>query len=129
MAFLRNVSRKPCDCRHRASFFWFPFPGADCLHCFDATVVELPCRQVVISCSCFLNALLTLSYLFYNLQNDDIQNQEDNILLFHFLLSSILYSTDNSLPRLHSHPADHSDKMFLLCTHFYTKCSRTYNCL
>ena len=110
-------------------FFWFPFPGTDCLHCFDATVMDLPCRQVVISCSCFLNALLTLSYLFYNLQNDDIQNQEDNILLFHSLFYSILNNKDNSLPRLHSHPADHSDKMFLLCTHFYTKCSRTYNCL
>ena len=72
-------------------FFWFPFPGTDCLHCFDATVVELPCRQVVISCSYSSNALLTASCLSHTLQSDDIPEQEDNILLFHILSYPTLY--------------------------------------
>lgn len=30
-------------------FFLTPiYTGADCLHCFDATVMDLPCRQVAI---------------------------------------------------------------------------------
>ena len=36
-----------------------------------------------------------------------------------------LYSTDNSLPRSHSHPADHSDKMFLRYIRSYTRYSKT----